>query len=211
MRRYTRSSGTCHRLLCLSAFSTVNESSFQLALLVELGLVTRCLSAPSVAAYAAITSTTTFALGLFNFLLTTTMAQVGKAVGGARWHEIGTRFRAAVLSAVVIGVLCGVAFWALETTIFDHIMALDAATLDEIHSVWPVRLTLLPLMMVQRVCSGLLAGYHRVRWLAARTVVIALVEILSQWLALYVFKTGIFGATVGAAATAACGDGPGSH
>ena len=205
--RYTRSARTFCGLLSLSAFSTVNESSFQLALLVELALITRSLSTSSVAAYAAVASTTTCALGLFNFLLITTMAQVGKAVGAKRWAEIGTRFRWALLSAVVVGVVSAAVFWALEKPIFVHIMALDAPTVAEIHSVYPARLALLPFMMVQRVCTGLLGGYQRVEWLAARTVVIALAEILSQWLALYVLKAGLLGATLGSLVTAVFGAG----
>ena len=59
----------------------ISESSFQLALLFELGLITSTLLTHDVAAYAAVSSTTTFAINIFNFLLITTMAQVGKAVG----------------------------------------------------------------------------------------------------------------------------------
>ena len=206
-RRYTRSGGACRHLLGLSALSTVNESSFQLALLFELALVTRRLGAAEVAAYAAVAATTTCALGLFSFLLVTTMAQIAHSSGAERWHEIGPRFRVALLSAVSIGVACGAALWALEAPLFARAMALDAATVAEIRAVFPLRLALLPLMMVQRVCSGLLGGYHRVRWLAARTVAVALVEVCSQWLALYVFNAGLFGATVGAVATAAFGAG----
>lgn len=202
---YTRTRRTACHLLGLSIFATINESSFQLALLLELAMITRTLSTSHVAAYAAILSTSNFALSLFNFLLVTTMAQVGKAVGAKRWEEIGPRFRVALCSALLIGCLSAVIFAALETPIFEYVMALDGSTLKEISAVFKVRLILLPLMMIQRVCSGLLGGYGRVKAMAFRAVSIAIAEIASQYIALYVLDAGLFGATVGTVITAAFG------
>ena len=70
------------RLLKHAFFCVVSESAFQVALLIELGFVSHAPgSSAKVPAYAAVSSTVTFFTALFNFLLSVTMAQVGKALG----------------------------------------------------------------------------------------------------------------------------------
>lgn len=183
----------------------ISESSFQLALLFELGLITSTLLTHDVAAYAAVSSTTTFAINIFNFLLITTMAQVGKAVGQQSWNEIGVRFRIALVTAVVIGCSCGIVLLLSEEFLFTTVLHLDSDVEASSREIYRVRLLLIPLMMIQRVCGGLLGGYQRVLVLAFRAVLVASIEVVSQYVALRVLRLGLLGATWGSVATAMFG------
>ena len=200
-----RDCATATRLARLSLFSAINESSFQLALLVELALVARACPPHEVAAYAAVSATLTFALSIFNFLLTVVFAQVGKAVGAQRWAEVGRRLRVALIAACFLGGACAGLLFALQEPVLDGVLALAPPAHDAARQIFRPRLICLPLMMVQRVCGGALGGYQRVRVLAARAVLVAGVEVLSQYLALEVFDAGLVGATWGRVATAAMG------
>ena len=105
---------TAARLVRLSLLSIINESSFPAALLVELALVANAVPRDALAAYAAVVGTTTFAQGVFNFLLTVTMAQVARSVGARRWREVGSRLRIALCTAVAVGACCGLVLLLLE-------------------------------------------------------------------------------------------------
>lgn len=193
------------RLFSLSVFSMISESSMQFALLVELALLTSSIPAKAVAAYAAVASTTTFAIAIFNFLLITTMAQVGKAVGRMAWDEIGQRFRVAVATALIIGCICAGLLVLLEEVLLTRMFKLEMDVLIYARSIYRTRLLLIPLMMVQRVCRGLLGGYGRVKALAIGAVAVALMEIVSQVVSLRLFDYGLVGATWGAVTTAMFG------
>ena len=183
----------------------ISESSFQLALIVELALITSSVPAANVAAYAAVSATTSFAIGIFNFLLITTMSQIGKANGAKAWHEIGPRFRIGLLTAIIIGVSCVGVLLLLEDFLFTSILQLDTAVELASRQIFKIRLLLIPLMMIQRVCGGLLGGYQRIKALAVRAVLVALCEITSQYIALRMYNFGLVGATIGTVITATFG------
>ena len=203
--QYRWSWQTVFHLLGLSLFATINESAFQFALIIELAFITNFLPTNSVAAYAAVVATTTFALNVFNFLLVTTLAQVGKAVGAKNWGKIGPRFRLALLTAMILGASAAGLLLALQKPIFTHLMTLSQPVVAEVGKVFKIRLVLLPLMMVQRVCVGLLGGYQRIRVLAFQSLFIAALEVLSQWVALRILNLGLVGATWASVVTALAG------
>jgi Na+-driven multidrug efflux pump len=196
---------TAINLASLSIFSMISESSFQFALLIELGLITTNLYQEEVGAYAAVSATTTFAINIFNFLLITTMAQIGKAVGEKKWHEIGKRFRVGLITAAVLGLTCGVILYILEDVLFTRVFQLEQKVEESARSIFKIRLLLIPLMMLQRVCGGLLGGFQRVKVLALRAVLIALCEVCSQVFMLNILDRGLIGSTWGSVFTAAGG------
>ena len=198
------SMSTLRHLLSLSFFSMIGESSYQFALVVELALITSNLYSHDVAAYAAVSSTTTFAINIFNFLLINTMAQIGFSVGQKSWHAIGPQFRVGIATAIVLGSISGVLLLLLEDCLFSFVFHLEPNVEAASRSIYKIRLLLIPLMMLQRVCAGLLGGYQRVKALAVKAVVVGMLEIISQVVALK-YGFGIVGCTWGSVITAACG------
>ena len=196
---------TMCRLARLSIFSMVSESSFQVALLIELALITAHVYSHDVAAYAAVSATTTFAINIFNFLLITVMAQVGKAVGQKAWNDIGARFRVALATATTLGCLVGVALFFLQDVLFSVVFRLDPRVEQSARAIYNIRLLLIPLTMIQRVCGGLLGGFQRVKVLAVRAVFIAGTEVVAQVVFLNVMGQGLVGSTWGSVVTAAIG------
>ena len=196
--------GTAWRLTMQSCSGIVAESSFQIALLVELALIANMLGATAVAAYAAVVATVDFAGGIFNFCVSVTMSQVANALGAKAWVDVAARFRVALLAAFAVGVVAALALLALEQPLF-HLMALTPAVRAAATEIYCLRVALLPLIMVQRVCVGLLGGFQCVRVAALRALVVALLEVASQWLALHTFSAGLWGATLGSVAAASVG------
>ena len=61
---------TVSSLFSLSLVSMVNEAAYPLAILIEISLISKHLSPESLAAYSATSSTVSFAMALFHFLVT---------------------------------------------------------------------------------------------------------------------------------------------
>ena len=195
---------TSLKLLRLSLFSIINESSFPVALFFELALIARALPRENLAAYAAISATCTFVLNIFNFLVTVTMAQVSKAVGGNDWRNVGRQFLIAVLTAIFVGTACAFALFYLREHVF-YIMGLSESVQNIAATPYNIRLITIPFMMVQRVCSGCLSGYMRLKSLASLAVVVSIVEVFSQFYALEVLRGGLLEATIGRLVTSIFG------
>ena len=198
-KELTWSCATVGLLLSKSAFSMVAESSFHIALLIETALIVRTLGSESLAIFGAVCATIQFILGLFNFLLVTTLSQVGLAVGAKRWHEIGPRFHLAFSSAVFIGCICALTLFFGQNFVF-RLMALgrdDPALLHEARCVMSVRIITVPFIMIQKVCSGFLGGYQRIKTMAFFTAILGLTEVLSQVIVLIVLKMDLVAASVG--------------
>ena len=195
---------TACRLTALSFSGIVAESSFQIALLVELALIANALGAPAVAAYAAVVATVDFVGGIFNFFVTVTMSQVANALGAEAWADVASRFRVALLASAAVGVIAALGLLALEQPLF-RLMGLTPAVRAAATEIYCLRVALLPLVMVQRVCVGLLVGFQCMRVAALRALLVALLEVASQWLALRTFNAGLWGAALGSVVAASIG------
>ena len=86
-----------------------------------------------------------------------------------------------------------------------RLLSLSSAVETEARSIYRIRLLLIPLVLVQRVCNGLLGGFQRLRTLAALAITVAVAEVASQWIALFGLRSGLVGASFGAIATAGFG------
>jgi Na+-driven multidrug efflux pump len=184
------------RLFKLSLFSIINESCFPIALFIELALIANALTQDGLAAYAAISATVTFAVNIFNFLVTVTMAQVSKTVGGKYWPKVGTKLRIAISTGLIVGCLCAISLYYLSDSIFEF-MGLSSEVKNLAIIPFQVRLVSLPLKMMQRVCVGTLGGYQRLKILAGLAFLVSILEVLSQYYALYVLRGGLLAATIG--------------
>ena len=135
---YGCSCRTARRLFSMSLFSMVSESAFQVALAIELALLTSTLNSANIAAYAVCSAATTFATNIFNFLLFTTMAQIGRAVGAKAWDEIGPRFQVAILTAVILGTLCIGILFLLRDVLFTQIQGLEEEVVSLSQAIFPI-------------------------------------------------------------------------
>lgn len=183
-------------LLKMSFFSIINESSFPVAIFVELALIASILSRDNLAAYAAISSTLTFTLNIFNFLVTVTMAQVSKAVGGKLWSKVGSKLLVALTTGLGVGIVCAVLLFSIRDHVFQF-MGLTVHVRQLASTPYAVRLISLPFMMMQRVCVGTLGGYQRLKTMAILAVTTSILEICSQVYALHFLDGGLLYATIG--------------
>ena len=184
------------RLFKLSLFSIINESSFPIALFIELIIVANSLTQDNLAAYAAISATLTFALNIFNFLVMVTMAQVSKAVGEKNWLKVGSKLRIAMSTGLLIGLCCALILFFLTPYIF-HFMGLSSTVRNVAEMPFKFRLISLPFMMMQRVCIGTLGGYQRLQIMAILAIFVSILEVASQVYALRFMKGDLLDATIG--------------
>lgn len=187
---------TIRYLLKMSFFSIINESSFPIAIAIEVALIASVLSRDNLVAYAAISSTLTFALNIFNFLVTVTMAQVSKAVGGKRWSKVGSKLSIALATGLGVGVVCAMLLFSIRDYVFQF-MGLTPHVRHLASKPYTVRLISLPFMMMQRVSVGTLGGYQRLKTMAILAVTISILEVCSQIYALHYLDGGLLYATIG--------------
>ena len=195
---------TCIRLIRLSLAGIIAESSFTVALLIELALVANALPPAELAAYAAVSATLSFTSGIFSFATQVTMSQVARAVGAKDWHEVGRRWRIALLAAIGVGALAAVALLAFEAPLY-RVLNLTPPVEAAARAIWKIKALLLPAIMLDRVCIGLLVGLQRMRVNAMRAFLVAALEVVGQVIALRVLRAGLVGSTLGSVIASAVG------
>eukprot|EP00037_Helgoeca_nana_P035676 m.426291 g.426291 ORF g.426291 m.426291 type:complete len:496 (-) comp57342_c0_seq1:108-1595(-) len=158
-----------------------------------------------VAAYALATSTVSFCANVFNFLLSVTMSEVGRAVGGKRWNELGRAIRVALTTALVAAAVCVGMVMLCKEQIYWLFSAVPAVRAEaDVYIV--LRVAAVPLLFVGRVASSVLVGFQRIRLVAAITTLQACACATGAWVALRRCDAGLQGTGYAylAAITAGC-------
>jgi Na+-driven multidrug efflux pump len=193
-----------------------NEASRPLAALVLVALVgsAPCLGdgqeggceddGAMLAAYAAVTATVSFASALCNFMLTVTTAQVGKDIGQKRWSVVGARVRIAAGVSFAVGIVCAALLFCATESLFAG-MGLTTEVIELATPFMYWRLATVPLVFLLTSAGGVLSGYKRFFASAAVSFAVALTEVMTAYIALYINESGLVG--LGAAGFIAAGAG----
>ena len=184
------------KLLKLAAPAILNQAARPLAALLTVGMVghapcgsdappdsgaPQCTSLQMLAAFTAVTATVGFVMGIFNFLVTVTWAQLGKvAIGEQKWSEVGPRVRVAGIVAGLTGLGCAASLWALQAPIFAS-MKLDPAVLRLCELFFGWRLAAIAPIFLQQTAFGVLGGYQRLYFLSTLNTLLARLEVSQQF------------------------------
>lgn len=196
------------KLLTLAAPAVFNQAAQPLAALVTVGMVGHapcgadapseggpipCTSLHMLAAFTAVTATIGFVMGIFNFLVTVTWAQLGKvAIGEQKWSEVGPRVRVAVAVAGLAGMGCATLLWAFRSPIFAS-MDLDPGVLRLCELFFSWRLATIVPIFLQQTAFGVLGAYQRIYVLSTLNSVLAGLEVATVWVVLYMMEAGLSG------------------
>ena len=144
------------------------------------------------AAYGAVTATVSFASALCNFLLTVTTAQVAKDLGEERWAVVGARVRVAAGVSFAVGVACAALLFCATGPLFSG-MSLTPEVIQLATPFMRWRLATVPLLFLLTSAGGVLSGYKRFFASAAVSFGVALTEVVTAYIALYINESGLVG------------------
>lgn len=187
--------GGLRRVLSKSLPAIINDAAPYAAACVETALLGHSGSHPAMssarlAAFAAVAASVAFATSTFNFLTTVVMARVGQALGAQRWRALGREVRTASAAALLLGGSCAALLLVCESALLGDaaggggLFSLSAEARAAACALFHLRLCAIPALFVQRVCSGLLGGFQRMRVVMAVNLTAAAVELSGVWWAL---------------------------
>ncbi|GMH53438.1 hypothetical protein TrLO_g175 [Triparma laevis f. longispina] len=167
-------------LLRQSILAIANEASPYLSIIATTALLSHHAhgaATDTTAAFSGVQSSTSFATGLFNFLIAVVMNHVGNAVGAKAWGEVLPRVRFAVTSTVVVGAVCCGVLLLLEDAILVNLLELDSDVLDSgarVYYKW--RALTVPAQLLLKVATGVLAGMQMLRAFSFLNIGVAILE-----------------------------------
>eukprot|EP01029_Cantina_marsupialis_P025535 TRINITY_DN676758_c0_g1_i2.p1 TRINITY_DN676758_c0_g1~~TRINITY_DN676758_c0_g1_i2.p1 ORF type:complete len:500 (-),score=124.88 TRINITY_DN676758_c0_g1_i2:68-1477(-) len=144
----------------------------------------------TLASYSTVTTSFTFALSLFNFLTSVVISQVGLAIGKKDFKDVGKRVRCALLTPIVLGIICGIflfgsksgVYWLLKAD--DDIKKIGDAFYD-------LRIAILPFQLMVSAITGVLCGYQRLFAAVIVNVTCAAVDVIGNYCVFYVLNESL--------------------
>lgn len=183
-------------------------AAIQLALLGHAG-ETHVESARLVAVWTAVTSVTTFVVGIAQFVVVVTMSRVGHALGAKDWSLLGRMIRAVILAALAVGVFLSASLWIGRVPLLTA-LSLDGAShhggkaAHELAADFlPAAILRVPPLLLLRAATSILCGYQRVRLASAINLGLAVLDTATFYIALHALRLGL--PALGWAIAATCG------
>ncbi len=146
----------------------------------------------------AITHTVVLSLGwMFNFLIHTVTAQVGRYVGEGDGEKVFTQVRLALLIALVLGLIVTVLLLLVKEAVFIKVMGADQELLATGSQYWNLRVIAVPFVLVSYALSGVLRGLLKVNAAFVMAAMITGTNVFVTYVLLFHFDMGMLGAGLG--------------
>lgn len=133
----------------------------------------------------------------FNFLVYAVNARVAQAVGAGDRKLLGMQIRLALSTALAVGVLVGLLLYTLRGPLLTNIMGGSDELVALATPYYDVRCLGVPFVLMTTALLGILRGLQRIRFSLTLIAVLTVSNVVTTWVALYLFNTGLIGAAVG--------------
>uniref|UniRef100_A0A7S0L012 Protein DETOXIFICATION n=2 Tax=Coccolithus braarudii TaxID=221442 RepID=A0A7S0L012_9EUKA len=189
-------------ILKLSAPAIVNNVAAPLAAALQLAVLGHEHGSAAVAAYTIVNAVISFVVNVCNFLIVVVMARVAHALGARDWRALGRTVRAALGTALAVGLLASAGLNIASRSVVD-LMYPERQTVRPLALAYlSPALARLPPLMLLKAESSILCGYQHVRSASLLNLALALVDAAAFCVALGPLDLGLVSA--GTALAASC-------
>jgi len=164
-------------ILGVATPAIILNAAAPLTALVQTGLLGTYVGTSALGAYGAVSITAGFATRVFNFLVDGVSAKTGKSVGLRAWGLVAARVRMSLGFALTAGLLAAVCLIFLMEPVSINVLQLTPEVLAEAEYYWWLRITLVPILLLNMAISGILQGFRHVHVTAMINTCQALAEI----------------------------------
>jgi Na+-driven multidrug efflux pump len=163
-------------ILGVATPAIILNAAAPLTALVQTGLLGTYVGTSALGAYGAVSITANFATRVFNFLVDGVSAKTGKSVGLRAWGLVAARVRMSLGFALTAGLLAAISLIFLIQPVSIHILQLTPDVMAEAQYYWWLRITLVPILLLNMAISGILQGFRHVHVTALINTCQALAE-----------------------------------